>query len=58
MGNHKPHVSKTLRLAIMKCSRLKNKAISLSYPAFIKNYKKQQNLATKLKKQFEKRMFR
>ena len=42
----------------MKCSRLKNKAISLSYPAFIKNYKKQQNLATNLKKQFEKRIFR
>ena len=58
MGNHKPHVPKTLRLAIMKYSHLKNKAISLSYPAFIKNYKKQQKLATKLKKQFEKRMFR
>ena len=25
-GNHKPHINKTLRKAIMKCSQPKNKA--------------------------------
>ena len=57
-GNHKPHVSKSLRLAIMKRSHLKNKADKTQSPSDKQNYKKQQNLVTKLIKQFKKRIFR
>ena len=39
-GNHKPHVSKTLRLAIMKHYRLKNKANKTQLPSDKQNYKK------------------
>ena len=39
-GNHKPHVSKTLKLAIMKRSRLKNKANKTPLPRDKQNYKK------------------
>ena len=56
-GNHKPHVSKTLRLAIMKRSRLKNKANKTQLPSDKQNYKKQRNLVTKLNKQFKKEYF-
>ena len=38
-GNHKPHVFKTLRLAIMKRSRLKNKANKTQLPSDKQNYK-------------------
>ena len=37
--NNKPHVNKTLRQAIMKRSRLKNKVNKTKDPADIKNYK-------------------
>ena len=48
-GNHKPHVSKTLRLSIIKC--LKNKASDKQ------NYTKQRNLVPKLNKQIKKEYF-
>ena len=51
-GNHKPRAFKTLRLAIMKCSRLKNNAKKAQLPSNKQNYKKQRNLVTKLNKQF------
>ena len=38
-GNHKPHVFKTLRLAIMKRSRLKNKTNKTQLPSDKQNYK-------------------
>ena len=48
-GNHKPHVSKTLRLPIIKC--LKNKASDKQ------NCTKQRNLVPKLNKQIKKEYF-
>ena len=39
-GNHKPHISKTFRLAIMKRSRLKNKANRTQLPRDKQSYKK------------------
>ena len=39
--NHKPHFSKTLRLAIMKHSRLKNRGNKTQLPSDRQNYKKQ-----------------
>ena len=56
-GDHKPHVSKTLRLTIMKRSRFKNKANKTQLPRDKPNYKKQRNLVTKLNKQFKKEYF-
>ena len=42
-GNHKPHINKTLRKAIMKRSQLKNKADKTKDPKGISKYKKQGN---------------
>ena len=39
-GNHKPHINKELRKAIMKRSRLKNKANKTKKPIHISNFKK------------------
>ena len=50
--NHKPRAFKTLRLAIMKRSRLKNNAKKAQLPSNEQNYKKQRNLVTKLNKLF------
>ena len=47
-GNNKPHVNKPLRQAIMKRSKLKNKAKKTKNPSDIKNYKKQRNYAANL----------
>ena len=47
-GNHKPHVDKNLRKAIMKCSKLKNKANRTKLQEDIAKYKKQRNLLAKL----------
>ena len=47
-GNHKPHVNKTLRKAIMKRSKLKNKANRTQSPVDISNYKKQRNYVVNL----------
>ena len=56
-GNHKPPVFKTLKLAIMKRSRLKNKANKTQLPGDKQNYKKQRNLVTTLNKEFKKGYF-
>ena len=42
-GDHKPHIDKTLRKAIMKGSQLKNKANKTKDPKDILKYKKQRN---------------
>ena len=47
-GNHKPHVNKTLRKAIMKRSKLKNKANRTQSPVDISNYTKQRNYVVNL----------
>ena len=49
--NHKPHYNKNLRKAIMKRSRLKNKAKRSKDPVDIANYKKQRNLVVSLNRQ-------
>ena len=49
-GNQKPHLTKLLRSAIMKRSRLKNKANKSQLPANLSTYKKQRNLVVKLNK--------
>ena len=49
-GNHKPHVSnKTLRLAIMKRSRLKNKASKTQLPSDKQNYEKTTKFSHEIK---------
>ena len=50
-GNHTPHCYKNLRKAIMKKSRLKNKAKRTKAPVDIVNYKKQRNLIVSLNRQ-------
>ena len=49
--NHKPHYYKNLRKAIMKRSRLENKAKRSKAPIDIANYKKQRNLVVSLNRQ-------
>ena len=44
-GNHKPHVDKNLRKAIMKRSTLKRKEGRTKQQEDITKYKKQRNLA-------------
>ena len=50
-GNHKPHINKELRKAIMKRSRLKNKANKTKTLIDINNFKKQRNYVVNLNKQ-------
>ena len=50
-GNHKLHYYNNLRKAIMKRSRLKNKAKRTKAPIDIVNYKKQRNLVVSLNRQ-------
>ena len=47
-GNHKPHYNKNIRKAIVKRSRLKNKANISKDPVDIANNKKQSNLVVSL----------
>ena len=49
-GNNEPHVNKMLRKAIMKRSKLKNKANKTKLPVDINNYKKQRNCVVNLNK--------
>ena len=56
-GNQKPHLNKSLRAVIMKCSRLKNKANKSQLPANLSKYKKQRNLVVKLNKKHKKEHF-
>ena len=50
-GNHKPHITKQLRKAIMKRSQLKNKANKTKAPDDFASYKKQRNLVVRLNKE-------
>ena len=50
-GNHKPHLNKKLRKAIMETSRLKNKPNKSKQPTDIASYKKQRNLVVSLNRQ-------
>ena len=56
-GNQKPHVNKVLRSAIMKRSRLKNKANKTRKAVDIFNYKKQLNLVIKLNNECKREYF-
>ena len=47
-GNDKPHINKELRKAIMKRSRLKNKANKTKIETDISNFKKRRNLVVNL----------
>ena len=49
-GINKLHITKPLRQAIMKRSKLKNKANKTKLPTDIRNYKKQQNCVVNLNK--------
>ena len=49
-GNNKSHMNKFLRRAIMKRSKLKNKANKMKHPVDIKMYKKQRNYVVGLNK--------
>ena len=49
-GNEKPHMNKNLRRAIMKRSKLKNKANKTKTPLDITNYKEQRSYVTKFNK--------
>ena len=48
--NNKPHTHKELRKAIMKSSRLKNKANKTKMSIDISNFKKRRNYVVNLKK--------
>ena len=56
-GNRKPHVDKNLRIAIMKRSKLKNKANRTKLQEDIAKYKKQRNLVVKLNRDSKLRYF-
>ena len=56
-GNQKPHVDKNLRKAIMKRSKLKNKANRTKLQDDIAKYKKQRNLVVKLNRDSKLRYF-
>ena len=56
-GNQKPHVDKNLRKAIMKLSKLKNKANRTKLQNDIAKYKKQRNLVVKLNRDSKLRYF-
>ena len=50
MGNNKPHITKPLSQAIMKRSKLKNKANKTKLLTDIRNCKKQRNYVVNLNK--------
>ena len=56
-GNQKPHINKILGNAIMKRSKLKNKANKIKSVYDLIKYKKQRNLVTKLNKNCKKEFF-
>ena len=49
-GDNKPHITKPLRQAIIKRSKLKNKANKTKLLTDIRNYKKQRNYVVNLNK--------
>ena len=56
-GNQKPHLNESLRAAIMKRSRLRNKANKSQLQADLSKYKKQRDLVVKLNKKHKKEDF-
>ena len=56
-GNQKPHLTKTLRKAIMRRSFLKNKANTTGDPYFYYMYKKQRNYIVNLNEKAKERHF-
>ena len=56
-GNHKPHIDKELRRAIMKRSQLKNKANKTKAYEDIIKYKKQRNYVVRLNKETKCKFF-
>ena len=56
-GNHKPHINKALGKAIMKRSRLKNRANKSNDPLDHQLYKKQRNYVVNLNKQAKRSLF-
>ena len=56
-GNQKPHTNKVLRSAIMKRSRLKNKANKTRKAVDFFNYKKQRNLVVKINNKCKREYF-
>ena len=56
-GNHKPHIHKILRKAIMNRSQLINKANKTKDPKVILKYKKQCNYVVKLNNQSKQEHF-
>ena len=56
-GNNKPHMNKQLRKAIMRRSRLKNKANKTNDPRDHELYKKQRNFVVNLNKQAKQKLF-
>ena len=52
-GNHKPHINKELRKAIMKRSRLKNKANKTKKPIGISNLQRNYVVNLNKKAKFE-----
>ena len=56
-GNQKPHINKILRNAIMKRSKLKNKANKTKSGDYLLKYKNQRNLVVKLNKNCKKEFF-
>ena len=56
-ANNKPHMSKTLRKAIMTRSRLRNIANKTKLPEDMANYRKQRNLVVNLNKKARKAYF-
>ena len=51
-GNQKPHLNESLRAAIMKRSRLKNKANKSQLPGDLSKYKRQYKLNKKYTKEY------
>ena len=56
-GNNQPHVTKDLRKAIMKRSKLKNIANRTKNPEDIARYKRQRNLVVGMNRQAKKSFF-
>ena len=56
-GNHKPHINKILRKAIVKRSQLKNKANKTKDPKVILKYEKQSNYVIQLNSQSKQEHF-
>ena len=56
-ANNRPHITKDLRKAIMKRSRLKNKANKTGNPEDMANYRAQRNLVVNMNRRAKKSLF-